>query len=347
MSTAPEPADPGDVPGDVPGNALGEALADLRGEVLGDEEVMRALVRRRDTGSMPGARTDGHRIAVVIGGGGMRGAYTGGMVHALESAGLHTAVDVVYGVSAGAFVGTALVLGRGYEAARIFPDDMACREFIDPRRLGARRPMVSLDYLVDHVLVHVKHADWDAVRDSPVPLKVLATDTADMTARVLERLPDPPAWRLAMRATATIPWLAGPPVEIGDRRFVDGSVSEPMPVLRALRDGATHVLALLTRPVPELRRSDPGGRVPLWARGIDALIPGLGAMTQDVRRHADSLELLADAAHPDRGTAHLMALSPARSAGVRGLTLDVARIEDAVVVGRAAVTSALRGVAAA
>jgi predicted patatin/cPLA2 family phospholipase len=277
----------------------------------------------------------------------MRGAYAGGMVHALETAGLSDGFDVVYGVSAGAFVGTALVLHHGYDASRIFPDDMACKEFIDPRRLGTRRPMVSLDHLIDHILVHVKPTDWDALRDSPVPLRVLVTDAADMTAHVLSGLPDRDSWRRAMRATATIPWLAGPAVELERRQFIDGSVSDPMPVLRALRDGATHVLALIPRTVAELRRTDPADRVPLWARGIDVLIPGLGAMTQDVRRHADSLELLSDAAHPDRGAAHLFAISPARSAGVRGLTVDVARIEEAVVLGRAAVTSALRTVAMA
>ncbi|RTL70791.1 MAG: patatin family protein [Pseudonocardiaceae bacterium] len=319
-------------------------LPSAHAELSGDAEVVRALLRRRAEGSKPLARSDEHRIALVVGGGGMRGAYAGGMVHALETAGLSDAFDVVYGVSAGAFVGTALVLGHGYDASRIFPDDMACKEFIDPRRLGTRKPMVSLDHLIDHILVHVKPTNWDALRDSPIPLRVVVTDAADMTPHVLERLPDRDTWKRVMRATASIPWLAGPPVLVGDRRFLDGSVSDPMPVARALRDGATHVLALLTRTVPELRRSDPGTRPPLWARGIDVVVPGLGAMTQDVRRHADSLDLLSDAAHPDRGDAHLMAITPARSAGVRGLTIDVPRIEEAVVLGREAVVAALQAV---
>jgi predicted patatin/cPLA2 family phospholipase len=313
----------------------------------GDDEVVHALLRRREARSKPGRRSDGHRIALVVGGGGMRGAYAGGMVHALETAGLSDAFDVVYGASAGAFVGTALVLRHGYDASRIFPDDMACKEFIDPRRLGTRKPMVSLDHLLDHVLVHVRPADWDALPDSPVPVRVLVTDADDMSAHVLTGLPDAAGWKRAFRATAMIPWLAGPPVDIDGRRFIDGSIAEPVPVLQALRDGATHVLALLTRTVPELRRSDPGERAPLWARSIDVVVPGLGAMTQDVRRHADCLALLSDAAHPDRGGAHLMAITPARSAGVRGLTIDVPRVEQAVVLGREAVRSALRAAAVA
>lgn len=46
----------------------------------GDDEVLCALLRRRRTG----VRADGNRIALVVSGGGMRGAYAGGMAHALE-----------------------------------------------------------------------------------------------------------------------------------------------------------------------------------------------------------------------------------------------------------------------
>jgi predicted patatin/cPLA2 family phospholipase len=324
---------------------MGDLRDDLPGGGLqGDLEVLHALFRRRDSGSRPGARTDGHRIALVVGGGGMRGAYAGGMVWALEQAGLAPAFDVAYGSSAGAFVATALLLGHGYEASRIFPDDMATRAFVDARRLRTRRPMVSLDHLIDEILVHSKPTDWEALRDSPAPLKVLVTDADDLTSHALGGLPTAQDWRLAMRATAAIPLLTGPPVELHGRRWIDGSIGDPLPVARALRDGATHVLVLLTRTVPELRRSDPTGRTPWWARSIDRIAPGLGAMTQDVRRHADSLDLLADAAHPGRSGSHLFALSPERSAGIRGLTIDVPRVELASRLGHDAAAAVLRTV---
>lgn len=304
----------------------------------GDDEVLHALLRRHDTGSRPGARDDGHRIALVVSGGGMRGAYAGGMAHALEDAGLTEAIDVVYGSSAGAYVGGALLLGHGRGAAEIFYEDMACRAFIDPRRLGRRRPMVSLDHLVDHILTVSKPMPWPELIDSPIPLRVIATGADDLRPQVL-RPHTVVEWKLALRATAAIPMLAGPPVELHGRRWIDGSVTEPLPVLRALRDGATHVLALLTRTVPELRQADPG---PVrWARVLDRLTPGLGAITQDVRRHGPVVAVLDDAAHPSREGAHLLAITPARDLGVHGLTINAALIERATTVGYAAMTTAL------
>ena len=173
--------------------------------LAGDVEVLRALLRRRDRGQKHDGRWhDGHRIAAVVGGGGMRGAYTGGMAHALHDAGLEPFFDVVYGSSAGAYVGAALVLGDGCGAGRIFHEDMACRAFADPRRLGSRRPVVSLDHLIDVIMVTAKPLPWEQLRDAPVPLRVVATAADDLTPHVLE--PRTVAeWRAALRATATPP----------------------------------------------------------------------------------------------------------------------------------------------
>ena len=176
-------------------------------ELPGDTEVLHALLHRRRAGS----RDDGNRIALVVNGGGMRGAYAGGMVHALEEAGLRDTFDVVYGSSAGAFVAIGLLLGNGRGAAHIFFEDMASRSFIDPRRMGAKRPMVSLDHLMDHILVHPNRCRGSELRDCPIPVKVVATAADDLSAHVLQPR-TVQEWQLAMRATSTIPVLAGPPV---------------------------------------------------------------------------------------------------------------------------------------
>lgn len=302
----------------------------------GDDEVLRALVRRRDTGN----RDDGHRIALVVAGGGMRGAYAGGMAHALDDAGLGGCFDVVYGSSAGAYIGGALLLGDGRGAAHIFFEDMACREFADLRRLRTRRPVVSLDHLLDDIMVHSKPMPWDRLHASPVPLRVIATDVTDLTPHVLEPR-DPGEWKVAFRATAAIPVLAGPPVDLQGRRWIDGSVSEPLPVLRALRDGATHVLALVNR---SARRPDPGAGPAGWARALDRLAPGLGSIAQEGHRIGPVLAVLDDAAHPSREGRHLLALSPAGDAGVKGLTIDVARVYRASRIGYATVEAALERV---
>jgi predicted patatin/cPLA2 family phospholipase len=324
----------------LPARAWDHRYVDHDG-LAGDVEVLRALVRRRDGGRREDGRwDDGHRIAAVVGGGGMRGAYTGGMGHALHDAGLEPFFDVVYGSSAGAYVGAALVLGNGHGAGLIFHEDMACRAFADPRRLGTRRPVVSLDHLIDEIMVTAKPLPWERLRDSAVPLRVIATAVDDLSPHVLD--PRTVAeWRAAMRATATIPYLAGPAVALHGRRWIDGSVTEPLPVPRALADGATHVLALLNRTVAGLRRYHPAAARARWTGALDRVTPGLGAIAQQSHRLAPVLQVLADPAHPARLGRYVLAVAPAEDAGVRGLTTDRARVERAARLGYAAMAARL------
>ncbi len=302
--------------------------------LAGDDEVLRVLVRRRDTG----AHEDGNRIALVVSGGGMRGAYAGGMAHALDDAGLGGCFDVVYGSSAGAYIGAALLLGDGRGSAHIFFEDMACRAFADPRRLGTRRPVVSLDHLLDEIMVHSKPMPWE--RLCGAPLRVVATAADDLTGHVLQPR-TAQEWKLALRATAAIPVLAGPSVELHGRRWIDGSVSEPLPVLRALREGATHVLALVNRTAADLRRADPGAGPARWAQALDRVAPGLGSIAQENHRIGPVLAVLDDAAHSARDGRHLLAVTPSEDAGVRGLTTDATRVYRATRIGRATMEAAL------
>ena len=159
--------------------------------------------------------------------------------------------------------------------------------------------MVSLDHLMDHILVNCKPLPWDQLRDCPIPVRVIATAADDLSAHVLQPKTIE-EWQLAMRATSTIPVLAGPPVRLAGRDWIDGSVAEPLPVLRALADGATHVLALVNRTVPDLRRPNPVGRQARWARSLDRLAPGLGSMAQESHRLRPEMAVLDSAAHPSR-----------------------------------------------
>ncbi len=308
--------------------------------VHGDRDVLRVLLARAAGVSRPGGRRDPHRVALVVGGGGMRGAYAAGMLRALHRAGLRGGFDEVYGASSGAFSAAAFLVGSAEAGAAAWPEDMASRRFIDLRRLSTGRPVVALDHLVYEVLAHRKPLAWDRLAPSPAPMRAVATDTADLTAHTLAPV-SVPDWQRALRASASIPLLAGPPVEIDGRRWIDGSVGEPLAVARALRGGATHVLALLCRGTGDLH-ADADARLSLWARALDRLVPGLGTVAQGSRRYGRDLQLVTDAAHPDRGPAHLLAIGPDHSAGIGSLTIDPTAVADAVRIGEESTARAVQ-----
>ncbi len=309
----------------------------------GDRAVLRVLLDRRAAATTPGARRDEHRVALVIGGGGMRGSYVAGMLAALDRAGLRPGFDEVYGSSSGAISAAAFLTGSAAACAACFSEDLSTREFIDMRRLGSRRPVVRLDHLLDEVLRVRKPLDWAALGRTPAPLRVVATDTADLLPYELTGMDTVADWRRALGASASIPLLAGPPVAYGGRRWVDGSVGEPLAMVRALRGGATHVLVMMPRG-NEAVHADADAGLSFWARALDRLVPGLGTVAQGSRRYGADLRIVTDAAHPDRGPGHLLAIGPSRSADVGALCVEAGPIGAAVRIGDESATAAIEAV---
>ena len=213
-------------------------------------EVLRALAARQGTGSRPLARDDGLRIALIIEGGGMRGVISAGMALALAELGLVPAFDAVYGASAGAITG-AWLLSRP-EGLLGWAEPAYVKTLIRRTALLRGRPVADVRALIEDLYQTTFPMDFAAVLASPVEFHPLATDAATGQSTDLRPLIGNPAdLRLALRASAALPLLAGPPVEFAGRRFYDAGVSESIPYRTALTQGATHLLVLRSRPSPE------------------------------------------------------------------------------------------------
>jgi predicted patatin/cPLA2 family phospholipase len=311
------------------------------GFAVGDTDVMSVLVARREARSRPGSRDDGHRVALVLEGGGMRGVYTAGMVRALGGLGLRDSIDEIVAVSAGALAGAALVVGSTAGLPAVYHEDLCERTFIDLRRgLLPPQEVVSLDFLFETVMRGRHGFDPADLLGADIPLRPVATSLEHLHAHTLDGMTTAEEWRLALRASAAIPLWAGPPVELQGRRLVDGYVSDPLPVSRAIEAGATHVLVLLARGATE--RVSPTVRVWPFARSrLNRLAPGLATlMARRGHRHAESMALVTG---PSRqGAARVLGVRPWGGGGIRSLTTDPHRLRLGGEAGEAAVHRAIR-----
>lgn len=94
---------------------------------------------------------------------------------------------------------------------------------------------------------------FQEVLENPVSIHPVATDA--LTGKGVDLHPhihDQASLQAALRASAAMPLLAGEPVEIDGRRYVDAGVSEGTPIRTALAQGATHVVPLRTRRMDEV-----------------------------------------------------------------------------------------------
>ena len=209
--------------------------------------VVQAILRRREEGSRPGARADGRRIALVIEGGGMRGVVSAGMAAAIEQLGLRDAFDEVHGASAGAFNGAFLIAGQASYLAALYPHGFGDPRFVSLRRFARGHPVFDMDYVVGEVWRTQRPLRIDRILSGAIELHCTATDVDRAAIADLTELGTEEDIRTALRASARLPWLAGPPVPFRGRRWLDATLAEAIPV-HAAETSATDMLVLQTRP---------------------------------------------------------------------------------------------------
>jgi predicted patatin/cPLA2 family phospholipase len=171
---------------------------------------------------------------------------------ALVQLGLTDVFDVVYGSSAGAFNGAYFVSRQGAFGITIYYEDINNERFINLYRPLIGRPVVSLDYIFDVVMTSSKPLDFEAIARSNIPLRVIAANITRRQAVVFDDFSSRKDLLWKLRASAAMPYLAGPPVEIDGELYSDASLYEPIPFKSAISASTcskcTHVLALRSRP---------------------------------------------------------------------------------------------------
>ncbi len=262
-----------------------------------------------------GTRADGHRLALVIEGGGMRGVVSSAMTAAIEDLGLAGCFDLVVGTSAGALNGAALLAGVAGGCTHEYADGFAGREFINPLRLLFGRPAVNVEFTLDYSSAMLDAGRHARTLASDVELHCVATDVATAAATALTGMSTPEELRGALLATSRLPWIGGHPVEYHRRRYLDGGLTQPVPVPTAVAAGATHVLVLLTRTIGSTIPPAGGLGDRLVERKLRALNPAL--VTAYRRRIPDYLALVDSLATADQSRPpYLLTIAPSADAPV-------------------------------
>jgi predicted patatin/cPLA2 family phospholipase len=305
------------------------------------EAVLQLISERERDRSVPGRRGDDARLALLIEGGSSRGAYSSGMTIAIEKLGLLPLFDAVYGSSAGALSGAWLLCGRAESTKHAWWDETIMRATIDPKRLLGRRPVIDTRFLVHTVYTEIMPMGFQQILDNPVEFHPLATDA--ITGHPTDLHPwvrDQAGIQAALRASTAMPLLAGKPIAIDGRRFVDAGVSEAVPVRTALADEATHIVALRTRRADEI--ATPPSRVErlVVSRWFERRAPGaLGPWLERDAARAEEERLLVS--HP----ATLQIRPPVGSVRIGRTERRPEPLRAAVRTGYEAALAGLRGVA--
>lgn len=249
----------------------------------------------------------------------MRAAYTNGALAAWQDAGLRP-FDAVYGTSAGGALAAWWSAGQARYALKTW-DYAADRRVLSwSRWLTFRGPLLDHDALFDVVYRREHPLDVNAVRRAPHPVVVVSTEADTGQAVYVDlRRGSIIDW---LRATGRLPFAAGHSVEIDGNRYLDGGLADPVPIRRAIEDGATDIVLLLNGP-PGRREQEP-----VWvARLVERRYPVVAPLI--ARHHELHNAAVKLAERPPPGIS-VRIVRPVTPLGVGRLTRNLARIHAAI-----------------
>ena len=107
-----------------------------------------------------------NKSALVLEGGGMRGAYTAGVLDYLMEKGV--SFDSIYGVSAGALTGANFKAGQVGRGLRTFAAYLHDERYAGPQHLLKTGDWFNIDFSYNKIPNELDPADYDTFNASPV-----------------------------------------------------------------------------------------------------------------------------------------------------------------------------------
>jgi predicted patatin/cPLA2 family phospholipase len=184
----------------------------------------------------------------------MAGAISGGMVSAVQCCGLTQVFDIAIGTSVGAFAGAFLLADQADLGTSIFYEDINNAKFLNVFAPIFGRPMMDLDFLCYDVMNNAKRFDFERFINSGIPLVITMTNANTGELTLAENFETRDQLLNALRATCTIPLIAGGPFKIDHGQYFDGGLVAQFPMNVAAERGYTHQLVLACRRVDQTER---------------------------------------------------------------------------------------------
>ena len=181
------------------------------------------------------------KTALIVEGGAMRGAWAAGVLAFLYEQGRRQ-YDFVYAASSGACSAAYFVAGMQEPGLSIWRDQ-ACK-VVRKSNLLRRKPIIDLAYLVDQVFREHVPLSVEALQKAPTRFLIVLTDCLTGEPVYFHACDD--RVFAALRATSTMPLATRGYDYVDGHPYADGGVSDPIPIHRALRDGATDITVVLT-----------------------------------------------------------------------------------------------------
>lgn len=187
--------------------------------------------------------------ALVLEGGGMRGAYTAGCMAWLLDNGI--SFESAYGISTGAVHLCSYLCESKDYLYDLSTNHIADKKLVGIRPLFREGHYVGYNYLFEYILPVLKHYDLKKAKTSPCKAKIGIYDVDKGTFYLdVKDIDDD---MLLLKGACTLP-VIGKAVEYGGKEYFDGGITKMIPIEESVKDQNDLHLVITTKPKDYIRK---------------------------------------------------------------------------------------------
>lgn len=181
--------------------------------------------------------------ALVLEGGGMRGAFTAGVLDYLLDNDIM--MERIYGVSIGACHACSYISRQRERAFRVVADYINDPRYMSYKNRFLKGDLFSPEFVYHTIPDELYPFDYETFRNYPGEFYVVVTDCKSGRG-VYVRVDDLRAGIDYVRASASLPGFSQI-VKVDGGHYLDGGMVDSIPVRKAVEDGSEKVVVVLTR----------------------------------------------------------------------------------------------------
>jgi predicted patatin/cPLA2 family phospholipase len=258
-----------------------------------------------------------YQAGLILEGGGMKGVYTAGVLDFFLEKGI--LFSSVYGVSAGACHMCSYLSGQKRRGLDITLDYLDTGKYCSLRSLLTTGDLFNVDMCYHLIPEYLNPYDYKAFEKYQGKAYSVVTNIVTGKPEYL-RIRDMKADMDKIRASASLP-LVSRNVKIGNRIYLDGGLSDSIPLARSILDGNTRNVVVMTKEEGYVRKPS---RSLLWLKLRYLRYPMLHELMKN--RHQEYQETLSYIEEQkERGRAFV--IRPKKASKVGRIEKDVKKLK--------------------
>lgn len=259
------------------------------------------------------------KSGLVLEGGGMRGVYTGGVLEKLLEEELF--MDYIIGVSAGACNASSYVSRQSGRNHQVTIGYVQHPDYISVKNLLLKRELFGMQLIFDEIPNQLVPFDYSNFHKATEEFVVGTTDCMTGEAVYFEKRDHAEHFLTIIRASSSIPLMAQP-VEYGGRLLMDGGLADPLPIRKALADGVSKPIIILTKERGYRKKRNSFARlVPAFYRQFPGIIKSLENWAS---RYNETIELIEKLEMEGK----LLVIRPSKHFKVNGMERDPKKLTE-------------------